>query len=408
MADPKLPAAEKPGKRVRGDSAFRVTKSARTAKWQWRRSLDEDTSYEWFKSIRFRDNGGEPFCPACECPKYYTIANRPKWWSCANPKCRKQYSVTSGTIFHSRKIEFVRLVELILRFAESAKGTSACELGISADGAYTTLFVNLMKMREAMSSQRDHIMLGGTVEMDVGWFNGKIRKKNMEVDRKNVKGRSAEYHLGKRAMFVARERGGKSVMFAADNETTDVAVATVREIVRPGGDTKVVTDHAPAYKGLELIATHEVVNHEFGYKVNGISTNWAESAISRPRRALIGVYHHWAPTWLDFYAGEMGWRADNNRLGNLEQAIELVALACRHPQSRNLKGYWQHWQLPDDQRQRGEVRFARVHSNLVAKPPRKVQPRRPKKGAEEPDQGPVTVQKAKPFVGHGIPRPPPR
>ena len=380
---------------------FRLTKAARTIPFAWRHGLTEETAYEWFKSIRFRDNGGAPFCPVCGSTKYYTIESRPRWWSCGKSTCRKQFSITSGTIFHSRKLEFVRLAELVFRFAECAKGTSACELGISFEASYVTIFVNLMKMREAMSSRRNDVWLEGEVEMDAAWFGGKVRKKNKAVDRKNTDLRKAEYQRGKRALFVARQRDGDSVMFAADAETSDVAMAAVRQIVRLDDTTKVVTDQAPAYGDLGVFADHETVDHSVGYRVDGISTNQAESAFSRARRAELGVYHHWSPVWLDLYGGEMCWREDRRLLGNLEQAIDIVALAFTHPQSRNLKGYWQHWQLPEEQRQRGEVRFTRVHQD--------VGPRRPKpppKAAACPDVGPVQVQDAELRKGRRIPKRP--
>ena len=64
---------------------------------------------------------------------------------------------------------------------------------------------------------------------------------------------------------------------------------------------------------------------------------------------------------MDFYAGEMCWREDRNRLGNMEQAMDILEMALAHPQSRNLKGYYQHYLLPKAQRKRTEVRFDRVH-----------------------------------------------
>ena len=70
----------------------------------WRHGLTEGTAYEWFRSIRFRDSRGGSFCPACGSLKCYTIASRPCWWSCGEATYRKQFSVTSGTIFHSRKL----------------------------------------------------------------------------------------------------------------------------------------------------------------------------------------------------------------------------------------------------------------------------------------------------------------
>ena len=131
--------------------------------------------------------------------------------------------------------------------------------------------------------------------MDAAWFGGKVRKKNKASDRKNIDLRKAEYQRGKRALFVARQRDGSSLMFAADAETSDVAMAAVRQVVRLGDKTKVLTDQAPAYGDIGVYAVHLTVDHGVGYSVDG---NQAESSFSRARRAELGVYHQWSPVWL--------------------------------------------------------------------------------------------------------------
>jgi hypothetical protein len=187
-------------------------------------------------------------------------------------------------------------------------------------------------------------------------------------------------------------------MFAADRENAEVALGVMRNLVEPREGNRVITDAAPAYRDVAAFADHCVVDHGVGYALDGVNTNQAESAFSRARRAEIGVYHHWFKTWLDFYGGEMCWREDRRRTGNLEQAMDLLALALEHPQSRNLKGYYQHYLLPGDMRQREEVRFGR----LAGRPG----PRRRRREAEpQADAGPVVVQEAEPFAGPRIPRP---
>ena len=199
--------------------------------------------------------------------------------------------------------------------------------------------------------------------MDAAWFGGKVRKKNKQADRqlKENDRRMAEHRRGKRVIMVVRQRGGGSLMFAADGETSEVAIAAARELVRLDENTKFVTDQEPAYQDLSAYTDHEWVNHKHEYDREGVNTNLAESSFSRARRAEIGVYHRLSATWMDFYAGEMCWREDRRRLGNMEQAMDILEMALAHPQSRNLKGYYQHYLLPEAQRKRPEARFGRVH-----------------------------------------------
>lgn len=116
---------------------FRLRKEARTLDFEWVNRLSEEDAYEYFKAIRFRRNDGQPFCPCCGSLRCYTIKTRPRWWSCGEKGCRKQFSVTSGTIFHSRKLPFLKLLKLMCKFLIGVKGMSALQLSIAIDAQYT-------------------------------------------------------------------------------------------------------------------------------------------------------------------------------------------------------------------------------------------------------------------------------
>ena len=350
------------------ETSFRLTKEARNKCVKWLDSLTEQTAYDWFKERRFRDNGGAPFCPRCESTRVYDLASRPKWWKCARKGCHHQFSVTSGTILHSRKLSFVSLVKIIFCFADCAKGRSACEMHLVRNHGYQTMWVNLMKIRESMSSTREDVWLREIIEIDAAYFGGKIRPANRKSQRDQQDRRKAEFQKGKRAIMVVRQRQGKTVMFAADDESPAVARAIARQLVdHTGHGALLITDQATAYNDLEAFAPHMTVDHSKGFMSDGISTNQAESAFSRARRSEIGIYHHWSPTWLDFYAGEMSWRENQRKVSTHDKAQEMLDGMLSHPVSRNLKGYWQHYQLPFNQRERGEQRWSRVHAHI---PPR--------------------------------------
>ena len=63
--------------------------------------LSDDEAFETFKAIRWADNGGNPYCPKCGCTAIYQYKAR-HIFKCKG--CEAQFSVTSGTIFASRKL----------------------------------------------------------------------------------------------------------------------------------------------------------------------------------------------------------------------------------------------------------------------------------------------------------------
>jgi len=80
---------------------FLLTAKARTLSLASIFRLSDDEAHETFTAIRFADNGGAAFCPRCQCTAVYTYAAR-RIWKCK--ACNHQFSVTSGTIFASRKL----------------------------------------------------------------------------------------------------------------------------------------------------------------------------------------------------------------------------------------------------------------------------------------------------------------
>jgi transposase-like protein len=70
----------------------------------------EDKAYDTFKRLRWNETEGEPVCPKCGCLDHYDIPTRRKF-KCA--ACHAQFSVTSGTMFASRKLSFTDLLAAI-------------------------------------------------------------------------------------------------------------------------------------------------------------------------------------------------------------------------------------------------------------------------------------------------------
>lgn len=90
----------------------------------------------------------------------YTYTTR-KLFKCK--ACSHQFSVTSGTIFASRKLPIRDYLLTIAIFVNGAKGHSALQLSRDLDCQYKTAFVMAHKIREAMASEA-----GETVSGEVG------------------------------------------------------------------------------------------------------------------------------------------------------------------------------------------------------------------------------------------------
>jgi transposase-like protein len=312
---------------------FLLSAQARTLSLAKVLRLTGDEAFETFKSLRWGDNAGEPVCPRCGCVTIYKL-NDNRRFKCAG--CLHKFSVTSGTIFASRKMDLRDILAAIAIFMNGAKGHSALQLSRDLDCQYKTAFVLAHKIREALAAEQAASEISGVVEVDGAYFGGYIKPANRRVDRKDR--RRKIHQTGKRqVVVVARERDGETVTHIARSEAEGVPF--VLATVKPGAT--VHADEASHWDNLEAKFLTRRINHSVEYSTPEACTNMAESFFSRLRRAEIGTHHHIAGVYLGAYAAEMAWREDNRRVSNGEQFLMATGAALAHPVSRQWKGYWQ-------------------------------------------------------------------
>lgn len=293
----------------------------------------EGKAYETFCKLRWAETDGAPVCPRCGSLDPYFIKSRRKYECKA---CKHHFSVTSGTIFASRKMSFTDILAAICIFVNGAKGISALQMSRDLDCQHKTAFVLCHKLREAMASEIIGQELDDHVEIDGAYFGGSIRPANRVENR--VDRRKAEYQTGKRRVVVAlRERGGRTLPFVCKQEAEGVSIAA-RVAAKA---TAFYADEAGHWDALHTKFKTYRINHREAYADGHISTNQAESYFSRLRRMVEGQHHHVSPQHLHQYANHAAWMEDNRRKDNGTLAYSTLHLALTSPVSRQWAGYWQ-------------------------------------------------------------------
>lgn len=312
---------------------FLLSAAARTLSLKAVFRMGEDKAYQTFCELRWPETDGEAVCPRCGCLETYNITSRRKFKCVA---CYHQFSVTSGTIFASRKMNFTDLLAAIVIFVNGAKGVSALQVSRDLDCQYKTAFVLSHKLREAMAREQIGRTLNGVVEIDGGYFGGHVKPENRKEDRKDR--RLKANTSGKRqCVVIMRERGGKSLSFVVRNEGD--AVPFVRDHV--GTLATIHADEGAGWDALHAGWDTHRVNHSVQFMDKGVCTNQAESYFSRLRRMEVGTHHHIAGPYISAYAREASWREDNRRVDNGTQTAMVVEAALGARVSRTWKGYWQ-------------------------------------------------------------------
>ncbi|MDR3500667.1 MAG: IS1595 family transposase [Parvibaculum sp.] len=312
---------------------FLLSAKARTLSLAKVMRLSDEDALATFKAIRWANNDGQPFCPKCGCVAIYSYASRPIF-KCKG--CEAQFSVTSGTIFASRKLAIRDILAAIAIFVNGAKGISALQLSRDLDVQYKTAFVLAHKIREAMAAEVQAEEMSGEVEIDGAYFGGYVKPANRKGQRRDR--RLLENRTGKRRVVVImRERNGTTL--PSVHKAEGDAVQMVARTVKPG--STIYADEASHWDALHARFLTKRINHSESYAEGETSTNMAESFFSRLRRAEIGTHHHISGRYLHSYANEMAWRENNRRVSNGEQFLMAVNASLVHPVSRQWKGYWQ-------------------------------------------------------------------
>jgi transposase-like protein len=303
--------------------------------------MREGTAYGWFRKMRWPETEGEPYCPKCGTLRCHPMSRGR--FKCSDKDCRAVFTVTSGTVFHARKLSFRKMLMAIWFSINSVKGKAALQLSREIGVQYKTAWVLLMKLREVIAWRREDMVLEGEVEIDGKYAGGHVRPENKAEDR--IDRRLKKYQNHKRLCALAlRERGlgrgGQTFTRIIHDEDGDAAWAAVRDHV--SRDATVIADEHGSYN--DLIGLNEMrrVNHSKAYQAeDGTNTNQVESFFSRVQRSYIGIHHRYSMRYFDWYIAELAWREDTREWGNRRQTFSLLRMALARPVSRYLCGYWQ-------------------------------------------------------------------
>jgi transposase-like protein len=318
---------------------FLLSKSAKTLSLAQVFRMTDGEAEATFRNIRWANTAGAPICPSCGSLDAYEC-RRPNGalrFRCKG--CKKDFTITSGTLFASHKLPLRGYLAAIAVFCNEVKGKSALAISRDLGLSYKSAFVLLHKLREAMAEEMKGRVVGGegkVAEVDGGYFGGYVKPSNMKENRRDR--RLLRNQNGKRKVVVIiRERGGNSVPAVFHSESQ--AASFIKARIAKG--TVVHADEAGSWDNLHQRFEMKRVDHSQAYSFDGACTNQAEEYFSRLRRAEIGIHHHIAGAYLLRYAQESSWREDHRRASNGEQVTRVASLAMQRGKSVDFAGYWQ-------------------------------------------------------------------
>lgn len=255
----------------------------------------------------------------------------------------REFSVTSGTVFHSRKLSFRKLMMAIWEDVTAVKGLAALHLTRKLGVEYKTAWVLLAKIREAIGKRRARMKLWGSVQIDGKYVGGHIKPENKKEDR--IDRRRKENQNGKRMCVLSiREHNldapNRTITRVVSDENPKAAWAAVRDHVQP--QSLLTADEHGSYDDLVGLAILRRVNHSQAYQTEDrTDTNRIENFFARAERSYVGIHHRFSVKYLDWYMAMVAWKEDTRYMGLRWQLADVLRTVTHRTTSKNLCGYWQ-------------------------------------------------------------------
>jgi transposase-like protein len=284
---------------------------------------------EWLEKTRWPDG---TVCSHCGTLGHSYKTKKSGWYRCAEKECRKDFTVTTGTVMERSHIPLNKWLMAFYLMSASKKGISAHQLHRALNIDYKSAWFMCHRIRLAMEdgSMTGSGPLGGEgkiVEADETYFGPTEQPKPLKKPRAvpyTKGGRSGP--ANKRAIVALVERGGNLRSFHVSVADKDTVSKIVTENIAK--ESHLHTDESRLYAQVGAIfSAHETVKHsadeyvrtKFYWqdgqpKIEKVHTNTIEGAFSIFKRGMKGVYQHCKEKHLHRYLAEFDFRY-NHRVG---------------------------------------------------------------------------------------------
>ena len=293
---------------------------------------DEAAAVELMIKLRWRNGVACPLCGGADPYRLHPRAQpgrpaRRGLFKCR--ACKKQFSVTTGTVFEASHVSASNWLMAIHLMSASKKGMSAHQLHRMLGITYRAAWFVFHRLRHAMATNADvFAKLSGAVEVDETYVGGKRRAGGRNRSGKASTGRPQPKDDTKIPVVALVERKGRAIAFPVERVDGRTLQTAIRQVTRPGA-TYMMSDELHAYDGLSMgFVGHDTIKHSAGQYVKGeIHTNTVEGFFSLLKRGIVGTFHHVSKGHLHRYCDEFSFRySTRTALGwtDGDRAQELV------------------------------------------------------------------------------------
>ena len=264
-------------------------------------------------------------CPECGNTTFCVLRRR-SLYQCH--RCRRQTSVTAGTLFHATKLPLLTWFLAVYLVTQGKKGISSLELARHLGVSQNTAWTIRHKLMQAMLERDSKRQLRGLIEVDDAYVGGRRRggkrgrgspnKTPMVAAVATPAGRPTQLKLSRIRSFHSREveRWSRHHV-SGEAEVLSDGLACWRGVKQAGRRHRVLlTGSGP-----------EAVEHE--------EFRWVNTVLGNLKAALRSSYHGVARKHVPRYLAEFQYRFNRRHelkrlpLRLLQAAVDTPPLPCR-------------------------------------------------------------------------------
>ncbi len=257
-------------------------------------------------------------CPYCDSKKATFIQSR-KLFQCNNPTCRKQTSITVGTIFEKTRTPLMKWFWMIYLITHHKTGISVAELqrytGITR---YQTCWTMAHKIRKAMADRNSRYQLTGAMETDDTVFGAR------HIPGKRGRGASKKQNV----IVSVKVNDDDKPVFSNMNVVADLTKHTIEQVLKEQiqDKQKIKTDGYRSYYVVEQLGhVHQRLIIKAPESASRVLP-WVHILIANVKGIVKGVHHGVASKYLKWYLAEFVYRF--NRRYWLDQLFDRLLIAC--------------------------------------------------------------------------------
>lgn len=272
-------------------------------------SLTERQARQFIEQLRWPKGA---ICPRCHKQEVVAVTGgRGGLYNCR--LCRKQFTVTVGTIFEGSHIPLSKWVMAFHLLCSSKKGMSTLQLSRLLGITYKSAWHMTHRIRYVMRPTRSAPKLSGIVEVDETYVGGKAINTKMGRGTPN-----------KTPVVAVVQRGGSARATPVKSVSGVSLLNVVQDAVTP--NVQLMTDEFSSYKTLDLFYKgRQAVTHSKKEYVRGnVHTNTVESFFALLKRGIMGSYHHVSRKHLNRYCDEFAFRWSHRHTTDRERTTAAL------------------------------------------------------------------------------------